>query len=87
MQRSTPIIEKAKVQKQFSLGWLDVAKALLIAMITPVLVLIQNSIDAGQFSFHWKPILMTAIGGGVAYLIKNFFTPTQTVIKGEIKNE
>lgn len=69
--------------KQFRVNARDFAKAFLIAILTPVLVLIQNSLDAGQFTFNWKNILMAAIAGGIAYLIKNFFTPGQTVIKTE----
>ena len=73
---------KIITSKIFSLNALDFAKAFLVAILTPVLVLLQNSLDAGEFTFHWKPILMAAIGGGLAYLIKNFFTPSQTIIKG-----
>ncbi len=74
---------KIITSKIFSLNSLDFAKAFLVAIITPVLVLLQNSLDAGEFTFNWKPILMAAIGGGLAYLIKNFFTPSQTIIKGK----
>lgn len=69
--------------KKFALNWLDIAKAALMAALTPVLVLIQNSLDAGVFTFNWKNLLMAAIGGFVAYLIKNFFAPTKVILKGE----
>lgn len=69
--------------KQFDLNWLDIGKASLIAALTPVLVLIENSISAGAFTFEWKPLLMAAIGGFVAYLLKNFFTPAKIVIKAD----
>ena len=65
--------------KQFSLNFKDIAKAALVAVLTPVLVLVQQSIDAGQLTFDWKHLSMAAIGGGCAYLIKNFLTPSQTV--------
>lgn len=78
---------KIKTSKQFAINWMDIAKACLMATLTPVLVLIQNTVDAGVFTFHWKNLLMAAIGGFVAYLIKNFFTPSKIVIKGNDVNE
>ena len=74
---------KIITSKKFALNWLDLAKAALIATLTPVLVLIQNSLDAGIFTFNWKPLAMAAIGGFIAYLLKNFFTPSKIVIKGK----
>lgn len=59
----------------------DILKACIIATLTPALVLIQQSIDAGQFTFNWKHLGMAAIGGFVAYLIKNFLTPAAVVSK------
>lgn len=86
MGKSTPI-ETAIVQKQFSLNKRDILRAMFMAIGTPVLVFVQNSIDAGTFNFNWKHLAMAAIGGLVTYLLKNFFAPTQTVIKGDVKDE
>lgn len=68
-----------KDSKLFSVNMKDVAKALLIAVLTPVLIIIQQSISEGTLTFDWKHIGMAAVGGGVAYLAKNFFTPSQTL--------
>jgi len=57
-----------------SLGVKDILRGLLIAILTPVLVLIQQSIEAGNLVFEWKSLLIAGVGGGLAYLIKNFFT-------------
>ena len=57
-----------------SLGVKDILRGLLIAVLTPVLVLIQQSIEAGNLVFEWKSLLIAGVGGGLAYLIKNFFT-------------
>lgn len=76
-------MQKITTSKKFRLNWLDVAKAGLMAALTPVLVLIQNSIDAGVFTINWKSLAMAAVGGFVAYLIKNFFTPAKVVVKAE----
>lgn len=66
--------------KQFSLNLQDLLKGLIIAALTPALVIIQQSIAAGSLVFDWKAIGMAAISGGLAYLIKNFFTPSQTIL-------
>ena len=52
----------------------DILKGLLMAILTPVVVIIQQSLDAGLFVFDWKSIGLAALSGGVAYLVKNFFT-------------
>lgn len=72
---------KTVESKQYSLGWRDVAKALLVAILTPVLLVIQTSLDQGHLELNWKNIGIAAVSGAIAYLIKNFFTPTQTVVK------
>jgi hypothetical protein len=77
----TPTSEiQIKTSEQFKIDWRDVGKGLILAIGTPVLVIIQQSISAGSFVFDWKVIGMAAVGGGVTYLLKNFFTPAQTVI-------
>lgn len=65
--------------KQFSLNFKDIAKAALVAVLTPVIPIIENSLAAGTFVFDWHNIAVAAAGGFVAYLVKNFFTPSQTV--------
>lgn len=63
-----------KTSNFLSLNWLDVAKGLLMAILTPVVVIIQQSLESGVFTFDWKTIGLAAVGGGFAYLVKNFFT-------------
>jgi hypothetical protein len=60
--------------KLFSLNWNDVLKGLLMAVITPAIFLVQQAIENGGWVFDWKKIAMAGIAGGVAYIIKNFFT-------------
>lgn len=61
-----------------SLGWQDALKGLVVAVLTPVFVIVQQSLDAGVLVFEWKSILMAAIAGALGYLTKNFFTvPSQ----------
>lgn len=69
-----------------SLGWLDIAKGLVVAILTPVFVIVQQSLDAGVLVFEWKSILMAAIAGALGYLTKNFFTApsTQKVVSDDL---
>lgn len=57
-----------------SLGWRDFLRGLAMAILTPVVTLITNSVDSGQFTFNWRLIVLSAIGGAGAYLLKNVFT-------------
>lgn len=75
-----------KTSNLFSLNWKDVAKACIIATLTPVLVLIQQSISNGVLTFDWKALSMAAIAGFVGYLLKNFFT-APTLNDQEINNQ
>jgi hypothetical protein len=59
---------------RFSLKVKDFLKGLFMAVGTSVLMVIQNSIDQGEFTFKWKMVAMAAVGSTVVYLLKNFFT-------------
>lgn len=73
--------------KIYSLNKSDLLKAALIATLTPVLVLIQNSLDSGSLTFDWKALGMAAIGGFLAYLTKNFFTPSKLILPVSVKDQ
>ena len=50
----------------------DIFKGLLMAVLTPVVVIIQQSLEAGVFVFDWKSIGSPAVvgsGAGVANII------------------
>lgn len=66
--------------KQFTLNVKDILRGLLMAVILPVLAIVQESISSGSLTFDWKRIGLVAAGAFIAYLIKNFFTPAQIVI-------
>ena len=66
-----------KKSKFLSLNWLDIGKGLVMAILTPVVVIVQQTISTGVLTFDWEIIGIAAIGGGFAYLVKNFFTPTE----------
>ncbi|MGL4384475.1 MAG: hypothetical protein ACRCS4_04145 [Flavobacterium sp.] len=52
-----------------------------MAILTPAMVVLQQTIESGTLTFDWKLISISAIGGGLAYLTKNLFTPSQEVRK------
>ena len=56
------------------LGTRDLLRGLVIAVLTPVFVIIQQSLDAGEFTFKWQSIVTAAIAGALAYITKNIFT-------------
>lgn len=68
-----------------SLGARDILRGLAMAVLTPVVAIITDSIERGELNFNWRLIAISAIGGGFAYLAKNFFTPKDSVqSKGDI---
>lgn len=61
----------------FTLNWKDFLKGLVIAILTPAVLIIQQSIDLQVWTFNWKQISMAAIAGAVAYLLKNMLTNSE----------
>ena len=57
-----------------SLGVKDFLKGLLMAILTPVFVIAQQSLEAGVLTFDFKTIGIAAAAGAFAYITKNFFT-------------
>lgn len=62
--------------KLFTINFQDIAKGLLMAVIVPVIAIIEQSLQAGNLTFDWKVIGGAALAGGMGYLAKNFFTPS-----------
>lgn len=63
-----------KTSNFLSLNWRDIVKGLLMSILTPAVVIIQQSLEAGVFTTDWKSLGLASLAGGVAYLVKNFFT-------------
>lgn len=68
-------MKKITASKRFTLDWQDILKGLIMAILFPAFLTIQQSLDAGRWDFDWKNIAMASIAGGVGYLIKNLFSP------------
>lgn len=64
-----------KTSNLYSLDLKDLAKGLIIAIGSAVITTIQTSLQQGSLIFNWKLIGTVALGAGIAYLGKNFFTP------------
>jgi hypothetical protein len=67
-----------KDSKLFSVNTKDFLKGLIMSVLTPVFVIIEQSVSAGSLTFDWKFITLAAIGGFLGYMTKNFFTPAKT---------
>jgi hypothetical protein len=59
---------------RYILNQRDWLKGILLAVLTPVLTIIINSLNAGTLTFDWKLIGITALASLLAYITKNFFT-------------
>ena len=55
----------------------DLGKGLILAVLTSVLTIVYNTVQAGSSTFDWKLITTTAITTALGYLLKNFLTNSQ----------
>jgi len=68
-----------KTSSLFSLDFKDLGKGILVAVGGAVIAAVESSIQAGSLIFNWKAIGGVALAAGLSYLVKNLFTPAQTV--------
>lgn len=52
----------------------DWLRGLMVAVLTAPLTVIYESVSAGSLTFKWKEIVLGAIAGGLAYILKNLLT-------------
>ncbi len=62
-----------------SLAWRDYGRALVMAILTPVFFVINQSIESGVFTMDWNALKLAALSGLFGYLTKNFFTKPDKV--------
>lgn len=74
LYRRDPNVTLKNDYMRYSLRKRDFIRGLLMAVGVPALLIIQQSIAAGEMTFNWQQIWMAAVGGGLTYLLKNFFT-------------
>lgn len=81
---------KITTSKKFSINWQDVLKGLVIAVVTGIIAtcgqVFESWLNSPTFTIDRVSIVLVlkaAIGAGAAYLFKNFFSPSKTIIKNE----
>lgn len=63
----------------------DLAKGLIVTMLTSVLTIAYQTVSAGSLTFDWKAIGLAAITSGLAYLMKNLLTNSEGQFLGKEK--
>jgi hypothetical protein len=58
----------------FTLNTTDFIKGLLMAVLSSVITVVYQTIEAGSLVFDWKAIGTIALTSGLAYIMKNLFT-------------
>lgn len=66
--------------KQFSLNGKDLLRGLLVAILSPIFTILIESLNQGSLTFDWKAIAAVGLSAGLAYLLKNFLTPSTIVV-------
>jgi hypothetical protein len=52
----------------------DFIKGLIMAVLTTVITVIYQTVEAGSLVFDWKAIGTMALTSALAYIMKNLFT-------------
>jgi hypothetical protein len=63
----------------FNLNATDFIKGLLMAVLSSVITVVYQTIEAGSLVFDWKAIGTIALTSGLAYIMKNLFTNSNGV--------
>jgi hypothetical protein len=58
----------------FNLNITDLAKGLIVSVLTSALTIIYDTVSLGSLVFDWKHIATVSLTSAVAYLLKNFLT-------------
>lgn len=74
-------MEKVKIDKQWTLRLWDFLKGAYMAAIVPVLGIVLNQLQIGDFNLNWKEIGLLALGNFAWYLSKNLAAPTKVVVE------
>jgi D-arabinose 1-dehydrogenase-like Zn-dependent alcohol dehydrogenase len=69
--------------KQFTVNVRDIIKGVLVAAISAAASAAYTALTVIPVHIDWKQMGIVGITAGLGYIIKNFFTPAQTVITGK----
>jgi hypothetical protein len=58
----------------FNLNSSDFIKGLVMAVLSTVITIVYQTVQAGSLVFDWKAIGTMALTSALAYIIKNLFT-------------
>jgi len=58
----------------FNLNSNDFLKGLIMAVLTSVITVVYQTVEAGSLVFDWKAIGTMALTSALAYIMKNLFT-------------
>lgn len=71
---------KTVTSKQFTVNLRDAALGALLSTIVAVLLIIQEALSQAGTPIDWENILRVALSTFIAYMLKNFLQPSQTII-------
>jgi hypothetical protein len=58
----------------FTLNSSDFIKGLIMAVLSTVITVVYQTVEAGSLTFDWKAIGTMALTTALAYIMKNLFT-------------
>ena len=67
----------------FNLNIQDLAKGLILTVLTSVITIVYNTVSAGSLTFDWQAIGLSALTSGLAYLMKNLLTNSKGEFLGK----
>lgn len=64
----------------FTLNTSDFIKGLLMAILSTVITIVYQTVEAGSLVFDWTAIGTMALTSALAYIMKNLFTNSQGLL-------
>lgn len=73
-------MEKVAVHKRFSLRANDFLQGLYVSVIAPIILLILEQFQIGNFNLDWEALGTLALSTFIGYILKNYLAPTKIVV-------
>ena len=70
----------------FTLNTSDFLKGLIMAVLSTVITIVYQTVEAGSLIFDWKSIGTMALTTALAYIMKNLFTNSAGKFFGKEQN-